>query len=211
MKDRNGFCWLVDLLPNSYYGRKAKTNTATAVAIITYIEREGIDEIDKIEYACLKMFGLSIEHWKEKTGRSTEDFVKCLDEFLNGAPRTQSWAELHHPESVKKVKSRGEKCFDIVQDSGAIIASFRQVYGLSLDEVCDLHWWEFLELLQRIPSEGNAFADIYKIRSMKPKASDSAEYKAEIAKAKRSVALKDTRSPEKKAEDRKGMFDNIDL
>ena len=52
---------------------------------------------------------------------------------------------------------------------------------------------------------------IRRLRTMQSKRTDSPEARAELAKAKRKVALKDTRSPERKQADSKAVFDALEL
>ena len=91
--------------------------------------------------------------------------------------------------------------FDFLQDSGAIAAAFRQNYGLSMKEVQALHWWEFLTLFENLSGD-TAFGAIREIRAMKidPK-KDSQERQAAIKKAKKAVALVETRTREERYSD----------
>lgn len=218
---KNGYCFLTDLLPTEIHGVKADTRACTAIAVILKLDEECPME-EKVSYIYGKMFGKAYETVLAIAGcwDRPEEMDKAVIRFLSGADEVKSWAELHADTtknatdgvSVPSGKTNhGIKDFDFRQDSEAIISAFRQVYGLSLDDTCNLHWWEFLALFRNLPSEGNAFSMIRDIRTKKPKKDDTPEYKATLAKAKRQVALKDTRSPEQKAKDREGMFDNIDL
>lgn len=212
---RNGFCFLADILPTEILGKKIDTRACTAIAIELCLESDWTPE-EKAHYAIGKLFGQS--YWTVLAQTGCEDNPDKLDtaivDYLAGYPEVKSYAEMNAEngsETVSSRKVKTNKTFDFTQDSDAIISAFRQVYGLSLDEVCNLHWWEFLALFRNLPSEGNSFGQIREIRTKKPEKNDSPEYRAKLAKAKRQVALKDTRTPEQKAEDRKGMFDNIDL
>lgn len=207
---RNGFCYLVDKLPSKFGKVTIDTRTSSAISCLLKCEEEGWNEAEKLEFMSQRLFGASIESVCEINNCRAEDVSNFIGKYISGAPEVKTWEELNGKDEPKPQR-KGNKVFDFVQDSASIIASFRCSYSMSLQEVCDLHWWEFLALFQNLPSEVNAFTSIQRIRDMKPEKNDSAERRAEISKAKKSVALKDTRSPEQKAEDRKGMFNNIDL
>lgn len=118
--------------------------------------------------------------------------IDALMDYLEGAP-TLSGA-IHKPQSIP--------VFDYLQDSKAILAAFYQAYGLGIEEIKNMHWWVFQALLVNLPSD-TRLSETISIRSMQPDPKSTAESKNRIAKAKQSVALKDTRSQQKKSEDGK--------
>lgn len=63
----------------------------------------------------------------------------------------------------KGKKEAGERVTDFVQDADMIRAAFRQVYGINLYKA-RLHWIEFTELLNNLPS-GTRYTEIIDIRS----------------------------------------------
>lgn len=206
--NRNGFCFLSDRLPMSIKGISIDARACTAIAI--YLKMESDCSIkEKAVYTVGKLFCKDYETVLSLAKCTPDELDSAILDYLCGAPQVKSWKELNEGISTQAPKQK--KDFDFVQDSASIVASFRQVYGLSLDETCELHWWEFLALFNSLPFEGNCFMDIRRIRTMRPKQNDSPEVKADLAKAKRQVALKDTRSPQQKRADSKVIFDNIDL
>ena len=215
---RNGFCLLVDKLPARIGDLPVDTRACTAIAVTLKLSEEESSETEKLMYMTQKLFKLSYEEALEKSGfKDFASFDSAIMNYMGGAPQAKSWKELH-PEASKTADSasdspegNGMPDFDFTQDSGAICAAFRQVYHLSLDETCNLHWWEFLELFRNLPWEGNTFSEKRSIRSRKPEPKATPEQIAALKKAKRAVALKDTRSPEKKAKDRQAMFNALDL
>lgn len=207
---RNGFCYLTDKLPTDFNGVRLDTRTCIAISCILKSEDSEWTELDKIDYYCYKMFGASLESVCERAKCNAESVIAFISKYLAGAPTTKSWDELNGNISESK-SHKSPKTFDFVQDSGAIVSTFRSCYGISLAEITSMHWWEFLALFSNIPCESNALTEIKRIRTMKPDKNDSAERKAEISKAKRAVALKDTRTPGQKEEDRREMFNSIDL
>lgn len=215
---RNGFCFLVERLPDSITinGRSQRIDTRATVAIAVHLKfQESCDDLEKALYATKKLFfGKSYQEVRKSFElKECCELDKSIVEYLSGAPETKSWKELEDSEKgVSDVffkKPSNIPDFDFKQDSGAIMAAFRQVYGLSLEEVCNLHWWEFLELFSNLPVEGNTFMLKRHIRTMKVDSKDTAERKAEIRKAKDAVKLKDIRSPEKKKADLQAQLNNL--
>lgn len=92
-------------------------------------------------------------------------------------------------EGPNKPTGKGEASFDYFQDANVIYGAFQQAYGLTLEEVTNLHWWAFLALLEAIPS-GTRFMDIVGIRTMEIYPDDSADVRRRKLRAKASVALK---------------------
>lgn len=62
-----------------------------------------------------------------------------------------------------KSKGEGEKMTDFDQDADMIRAAFRQAYGIDLYRA-RLHWTEFTELLNNLPS-GTRYSDVLEIRA----------------------------------------------
>lgn len=75
------------------------------------------------------------------------------------------------------------------QDAGLIRAAFRQVYGINLF-TDRLHWFEFTELLQNLPS-GNRYEEIIEIRARPIPAATkyNAKEREWLLRAKQSCAL----------------------
>ena len=100
------------------------------------------------------------------------------------------------PQAVKTAEKR---LTSYEQDAGMIRTAFRQVYGIDLFRD-DLHWLEFVELLQYLP-EGNRYEETIDIRArpMPAPTKYNAKEREWLLKAKQSVALHLTeREQEKK-------------
>ena len=213
---RNGFCFLTDRLPSTIGELILDTRASTAVAVILMLSSEESTAV-KAVYVSRKLFGMDYDDALAQSGFDSDTLDRRIVEYLSGAPEAKSWKELHPEpsekpaEAVSSPKRQTIPDFDFVQDSGAIFSAMRQVYHLTLDEVCNLHFWEFLELFKNLPAEGNTFGLKRSIRNRKPDPKASPEQRQALAKAKRSVRLKDTRSPEQKARDRKTQFDALEL
>lgn len=91
----------------------------------------------------------------------------------------------------RKPKAAAKKAFDFVQDADLIYAGFMQAYGLDLiDQQGKLHWLKFLALLQGLPSN-TRFREVVEIR-LRPLPAPTkynAEERAQLLRAKQSVAL----------------------
>ena len=213
---RNGFCFLADRLPTTIGKLKLDTRASTAISIMLKLQSEATDA-EKAMHTAIRLFGVNYSEAFKQSGFDTETkFDEAILQYLAGAPQVKSWKELHPdedagPSGPSLSKGVRKPDFDLVQDSGSIMSAFRQIYGLSLDEVCNLHWWEFLELLGNLPPEGSMFSLKRSIRNRKPDPKATPEQKTALREAKKSMALKDTRSPEKKAKDRQAMFDALEL
>lgn len=213
---KNGFCFLTDRLPTVIGNLPLDTRTCTAVAVLLKLQSDETDAV-KALYMTRKLFRMSYDEALESSHMSPEELDGRMIEYLSGAPEVKSWNELHADASKTGAgafsgrKRQSIPDFDFVQDSGAIYSAFRQVYHYSLDEVCELHWWEFLELFRNLPAEGNTFSLKRSIRIRKPDPKATPEQRRALREAKQSVRLKDTRSPEQKAVDRQAMFNALDL
>lgn len=213
---RNGFCFLTDKLPAVIGRLVLDTRTCTAVAVVLKFNSDDSD-YSKALYVSQKLFHMPYSDALEKAGMARDELDSSIVRYLSGAPEAKSWNELHADTSrtgadgVSSQKRQTIPDFDFVQDSGAILSAFRQVYHMSLDEVCNLHWWEFLELFKNLPAEGNTFGMKRSIRTRKPDPKASPEQRKALSDAKRSVRLKDTRSPEQKRRDRQAQFDALEL
>ena len=107
---------------------------------------------------------------------------------------------LNGPQTGHQSKQGGPAVFDYFQDASLIVAAFRQSYGMSLQETLDLHWWEFLALLQGLPGD-TRLSEVMDIRSMPIDPKEPHDVQARKRRAKRSVALQDSKSAEEQLQD----------
>lgn len=89
-------------------------------------------------------------------------------------------------------KTDGQKITDFAQDAGLIRAAFRQAYGIDLYRE-NLHWIEFIELLNHIP-EGSRYSEIVGIRARPIPAPNKWNQKERewLIRAKQDVAIEMT-------------------
>ncbi len=182
---------LTDALPSSLsVGGKdhpIDTRTSTALNCIRKM-REDIPREAKLAYLTTRL-----------NLPATPESVEMIFDYLAGPPS----------DDEKPVKP-GPPSFDYFQDSKLINAAFQQAYGLVLDEITSMHWWRFLSLVEGLPAS-TRFMEVVSIRTMEIDPKDSAETKAHKRRAKRAVALKDTRTEDEKKRDVQIGFNNLGL
>lgn len=121
-------------------------------------------------------YEIKVMYITSRLGLATDFFDEAI-EFLTGP---------------SQAKGKGSPSFDYFQDANLIYSAFQQAYGLSLDEVTNMHWWRFLALLEGLPA-GTRFMDVISIRTMEIDPKESPEVKLRKLKAKNSVALKSSK------------------
>lgn len=192
------YCLLTDRLPTTILGVPVDTRTSTALSCINALN-DRLTEEAQIALMSDCLFGQPLGVVAKRAGVREQEMCEAIGQYLEGAPKES------------RPSGKGVRDFDFIQDDERILSAFRQVYGISLDDLCNLHWWEFLALFKCIPIEGNTFGAVRDIRTRKPRPSDSAEQRAELAKAKKAVALKDDRTKAEKAKDFQDALNSIDL
>lgn len=159
---------------DSYY--KIDTRTCKAIQCFLIAEdTECPEEERQIAVVTNMVFGRNVE---------PEDFYEVyrqITDWLNGYPSE------NHTKNKTQIIS-------LFQDHNLIVAAFRQQYGISLDELKSMHWWEFLALLSGI-SEQTRLGEVMKIRGMEISAKDTPEQRQAKIKAKNSVAIRKKRNP----------------
>jgi len=86
----------------------------------------------------------------------------------------------------EKDEPGGDRDFDYEQDAAEIYSAFRQVYGIDLLDVGQLHWWRFLPLFEGLFCCPNALSNKVHLRHMDD---DKGKQKAKLARQKRAVRL----------------------
>ena len=177
MSDRP-FSLLTDELPSSIYLPASdseipiRTDTMTALQCLSVIDRDDVPEAARVSCVIETMIG------KERKITPSEcfDAFSAILDFLKGYP-------------VEGGTRSNEPVFSYAQDHAYIVAAFRQAYGMALEEVQRLHWWEFQALLSGMP-EDTRLSQIIGVRGIDidPKASPAE--KMRLQKAKAAVRLK---------------------
>ena len=114
--------------------------------------------------------------------------LKCLTKHPKNADKVL--AAVNELLFDNEPKRDAQKVTDFEQDAGLIRAAFRQAYNIDLYRD-DLHWMEFVELLNAIP-EGSRYSEVIGIRAKPIPAATkwNAEERQWLMKAKADVALR---------------------
>lgn len=101
----------------------------------------------------------------------------------------QAVSELIAPQGKATADQPAAPTMSLTQDAALIHAAFRQAYGIDLHAV-DLPWSTFCELLSGLP-ESTRFCQVVALRArpVPPPDKHNAAYRAELLRAKASVAL----------------------
>jgi hypothetical protein len=115
----------------------------------------------------------------------------CARCCVKNAPKNASkvYSELLSILFPNAPEAGGKRLTSYEQDAGLIRAAFRQVYGIDLFRA-QLHWFEFVELLQYLP-DGCRYEETIGIRARPMPAANkyNAKEREWLMKAKQSVAL----------------------
>ena len=170
MEERRPFSLLTDSLPDSIEldGRRLEiyTDTMTALQCLTMIDDEDIPEA--IRASCV------IEAMIKESGKITPsmyvDAFSAILRFLKGY-------------NVEGRRS-SEQLLSYSQDHALIVASFRQAYGMDIEDIQRTHWWEFQALLSGLP-EDTRLSQVIALRGREidPKAPPAEKMRLQKAKA----------------------------
>ena len=170
MEERRPFSLLTDSLPDSIEldGRRLEiyTDTMTALQCLTMIDDEDIPEAIRVSSV--------IEATIKKSGEIAPsmyiDAFSAILRFLKGY----------------RVEGRrsSEQLLSYSQDHALIVASFRQAYGMDIEDIQRTHWWEFQALLSGLP-EDTRLSQVIALRGREidPKAPPAEKMRLQKAKA----------------------------
>ena len=170
MEERRPFSLLTDSLPDSIEldGRRLEiyTDTMTALQCLTMIDDEDIPEV--IRVSCV--IEATIKESGEITPSMYVDAFSAILRFLKGY----------------RVEGRrsSEQLLSYSQDHALIVASFRQAYGMDIEDIQRTHWWEFQALLSGLP-EDTRLSQVIALRGREidPKAPPAEKMRLQKAKA----------------------------
>lgn len=138
-----GMNWLLHPLPTSLTIDGVEYPIQTDFrTVLRYgqIIHEGREDGSELMESLLLMFGLIPENVLEAV-LQVSWFIRCREGEKKHRP----------PNSMLGVNS--DKPMDYVLDSSLIWSAFRRVYGVNLQTVDYLHWWEFQEMLAELPED----------------------------------------------------------
>lgn len=100
----------------------------------------------------------------------------------------------------EKLKSDGPASLSFSVDADRIIAAFWQAYGIDLTKE-RLHWWVFVALLANIPEDTRLMQVVnLRLRPVPAPNKHNKELRAALLRAKASVALRPTITPQQSAD-----------
>lgn len=173
------FSLLTDKLPTSItfagYEADIKTDTITALQCISMLDDDEVPTT--IRVSCV--VEAILREGEEITPELYIDAFSAILEYLKGYPVEGG------------TKSR-EPLLSYTQDHAYILAAFRQAYGMSLEDVQRIHWWEFQALLSALP-EDTRLSQIMRIRGMDVDPKTSPAERMKIQKAKNVVRIRKKR------------------
>ena len=111
-----------------------------------------------------------------------ETAVYALGDFL--AMKTENAEE---DESI--TRSAPKQLYSFEQDAECIYSAFREVYGINLQTIPYMHWWEFRSLFDWLPDDTEIKQRIM-YRSIDPGTVPDKNERKRIKKIQRAVALK---------------------
>lgn len=83
----------------------------------------------------------------------------------------------------------GKPVFSFSEDAGCIYAAFREAYGIDLQQIDYMHWWEFRSLFDWLPDDTEIKQRIM-YRSIDPGTVPDKNERKWIKKIQRAVSLK---------------------
>lgn len=171
-------------------GKKVKINTDYRVALkcLKAINDDDLNDIERtIAVVCL-LFGTEVD---------VVDYgeaIKKANIFLCCGKKNLS-------------NENTEIVMDFEQDDEYIRTSIRTDYGINLNEVDYMHWWEYNELIHGL-TEKSILNRVINIRQMDETDYKDSKIRSKIRKAKKSVELKNVRKV-KLNTDEKELLDKL--
>jgi len=157
---------LIDTPPDNFNDYPIATSYRVVLEYFRLCRDSGLDDTEKGYLATslfFKVEGEGPDKALEVLSRYGQDVFEFIAWYISrGAADDESEAERVEKERVEKEEDR---VFDILVDSERIFAGFRQAYGIDL-RFENMHWWDFLTLLNNIP-ESTRLSDVMRIRGQK--------------------------------------------
>ena len=143
---------------------------------------------------------VAIRKYPEKGYVIGDELLTGLFDFYKGFPKEEN-------DSVEKEKDKKKPpSFDFSYDASYIYCSFASFYGIRLQTVKYMHWWEFLTLFEgMMMSDQTSVNFVVGTRQQKIKPNMPKEEKARIQKLQKQFALPD----DKDTKDAKSKLNSI--
>ncbi len=91
--------------------------------------------------------GLLLQWYLDKVPEDIEAAIYALGDFLMCKRMYQDDPE----DEEEGQQKRGKPVFSFSEDAGCIYAAFREAYGIDLQQIDYMHWWEFRSLFDWLP------------------------------------------------------------
>ena len=161
------------------------TSTARAIDCLEVLA----DQVLTDEMKRLYCFDRLLIASPELTKKYKEEIWAYLLNYLKG-PDVEQYEKANLPRSEEPI-------IYWALDAQAIAASFRQAYGISLEELRSMHFWEFSVLLSNIPGD-TAIGRLFATRMSTEDPKMPPEQKTRQREVKKAARPKDKRSLEEK-------------
>lgn len=158
---------ILDKAPAEYAGVLLNTDFKQVFKFFRLMAAEELDENEKSEIT-IRLFVSGIEE-----GTSPDSIGAAIEAHITGP--------------TKNSEGSTKKTFDFIQDSGPLLAAFRQVYNINL-KTESMHWWDFMELFGSLP-KGTHLMEIIEIRNKKVPKKGDIDYIRSLRRLKRLYAL----------------------
>ncbi len=129
--------------------------------------------------------GLLLQWYLDQVPEDIEAAIYALGDFLMCKRMYQDDLE----DEEEGQQKRGKPVFSFSEDAGCIYAAFREAYGIDLQQIDYMHWWEFRSLFDWLPDSTEIKQRIM-YRSIDPGTIRDKDERKRIKKIQRAVALK---------------------
>lgn len=175
----NNFNMIIDPLPKSYEGYLINWQFYNGILISDCLSSDDFTndengDIERMYMALTLLYGNGVPPFKVA--------LEGLKWFLNCGQAT--------PAGNAPTAENQEAYFSFEDDKERLFSAFMVKYGINLNKADDLHWFEFIALMNDLNK--TAFRNIVDLRMLTPKdmKNYSKEQKLEIARQKRKFAIK---------------------
>lgn len=130
---------LLDPLPDAYDGHKINSDFRIGIQIALASKDEELADFERL-YVMTELL------YKDGAPKDIENALRGVKWFMSGGKIAEG---LNGAEEAAEEVEEGEGAdtFDFNYDAARIYSAFRKTYGINLNTVQGLHWFEFLALL----------------------------------------------------------------
>jgi len=173
------------------------TDFRVSIQFELLMQNEALGKEEKILKALQLYYGSS---WKSLPGECGEEAVNQMIWFYRCGKE----------ERAARGKISNEVVYSYEHDDQYIYASFLDQYGVDLQKVDFLHWWQFKAMFDAL-SDDRKIMEIIKIRAMKLDGKMSSEQKKHYRELKRLYALPKSKKSEEEKELERILLEGGDI